>query len=326
MAQSEAGQFPAGHTTFRTTDVDLAAEQVGRIYSPHSLRLMDNADDFYCEVDSVQLGPLTVSYLAYSSPVVIEGPDPETYYAVSWPISGRVEIRQEDVETPTGPDRAGVLNAEGPVRLRWSEDLELLSARIEYAALVEHLGRVLGVPADHPLRFDQPMALRDPVWLETVGRVHEVVTSPNDTATNPLISAEAWEAVLTALLFGQPNSYSAQLYDVPAPASPRAVRRTMELVEATPDWPHTPVTMAVETGVGVRSLADAFHRLAEVDPAAFLRETRLARAHDDVTVADPGAVSVPDLALRWGFDDPADFAGAYLRRYGTAPVQDLPSP
>jgi AraC-like DNA-binding protein len=326
MAQPEAGQFPAGHTTFRTTDVDLATEQVGHLYSPHRLRLMDNAPDFYCEVDSVQLGPVTVSYLAYSSPVVISGPDPETYYAISWPIGGRAEVRQEHDDTLTGPDRAGVLNPEGTVRLRWSEDLELLSARIEREALLAQLARLLGGPVTRPLRFEQPMNLADGAWTDAVERVHDVVSSPVDAVTNPLVTATAEDALLTALLLLQPNSYSARLHALPEPTPPRAVRRTMELVEATPEWPHTPATMAAETGVGVRGLTEAFHRIAEADPAAFLREARLSRAHEQLTAADPGTVTVPEVALRWGFDDPARFAGAYERRYGTAPGQDLPSP
>jgi AraC-like DNA-binding protein len=316
-----------GHSIFRTTDVEEAATEVGRIYSPHQLRLMDNGAEFLCEVDSARLGPVTVSYLTYSSPVVISSTDPESYYAVSWPLSGRADLRQAAEETTTGPDRAGVVNAEGPVQFRWGEDLELLSARIERAALLTQLGRLLGATPDRPLRFDQAMGLggNGAAWAALVDLVADLVSSPDDAATYPLVSSRVVEAVLTALLLSQPNTYSRRLREPAAHAPARAVRRTMELVEATPDQPHTTGSMAAETGVSLASLQEAFRELTGMRAQAFLRDARLSRAHHDLESADPGEDTVPDVALRWGFDDLGSFTGRYERRYGASPGHTLRS-
>ncbi|MCW2611510.1 MAG: hypothetical protein QOC93_304 [Actinomycetota bacterium] len=316
-----------GHSVFRTTDVDEASAEVGRIYSPHHLRLLDNGADFFCELDSARLGPVTVSHLAYSSPVVIDSPDPESYYAVTWPLLGRADVRQAEDETVTGPDRAGVVNAEGPVRFRWGADLELLSARIDRAALLDHLGRLLGVTPDRPLRFDQAMRLggSHPAWAALVDLVADLVASPDDAATYPLVSSRVEGAVLTALLLLQPNTYTRQLRALPPHAPARAVRRTMELVEATPEQPHTSGSMAAETGVGVASLRAAFRRLTDLTPAEFLRAARLSRAHHDLLSADPDVTTVPEVALRWGFDDLANFADRYQRQYDTSPARSLHS-
>jgi AraC-like DNA-binding protein len=321
FVRSEA--FP-GHTMFRTFDVDHAAEQVGRMYSPHTMRLMDNAPDFSCEMESVQLGPVTLNHLAYSSPAVLTSSDPESYYAVNWPVGGRADVWQDE-DVVTGPDRASVLNAEGPIRFRWSEDLELLSARIDSAALMAHLGRVLGIAPAHPLRFDHPMELTGSAvaWLAALDALEDLVFSPDDAATNPLLSAPVEQEILTGLLFLQPNNYSRQLWALPAHAPAREVRRTAELVEATPELPHTDASMAEEAGVGVRSLRDAFGRHLGTAPPEFLADIRLARAHDELRSADPGATTVPEVALRWGFGDVGRFAGSYAQRYGTSPAQTL---
>jgi AraC-like DNA-binding protein len=324
--RSLPGPF-SGHSVFRTTDVEEASSEVGRIYSPHSLRLMDDGADFFCEVDSARLGPVTVSHLSYSSPVVLRSTDPETWYAVTWPVAGRAELRQGEEETVTGPDRAGVVNAEGPVRFRWGEDVELLSARIEHAALLAHLGRLLGAPPDRPLRFDQTMSLdgNGGAWVDLLDLVAELVSSPDDAAANPLVRSRVEEAVLTALLLSQPNTYTRRLRALPPHAPARAVRRTADLVAATPEQPHTTGSMAAETGVSLASLREAFRELTGLTPAAFVTDARLSRAHHELASADPDEVTVPEVALRWGFDDPAAFAGLHHRRYDTSPGQMLRS-
>jgi AraC-like DNA-binding protein len=322
--RSLPGPF-SGHSVFRTTDVDEASTEVGRMYSPHHLRLMDDGADFFCEVDSARLGPVTVSHLSYSSPVVISSTDPESWYAVTWPVAGRADLRQDEDETVTGPDRAGVVNAEGPVQFRWGEDLELLSARIDHAALLAQLGRLLGAPPDRPLRFDHSMSLdgNGAAWVDLLDLVARLVSSPDDAAANPLVSSRVEEAVLTALLLSQPNTYSRHLRALPPHAPARAVRRTAELVEATPERPHTRGSMAAETGVSLASLEAAFRELTGTTPPAFLSGARLSRAHHELASADPDDVTVPEVALRWGFDDPASFARLYLRRYGMSPGETL---
>jgi AraC-like DNA-binding protein len=317
-------ESPTGHRFLHTSDVDLATDQVGRMYSPPAMRLLDNGADFACDVDTVRLGPVTVNHLGYSSPAVVSTAEPETYYAVSWPVAGRANIWQSD-ETTTGPDRAGVINTEGRVRLRWDEDLDLVSARIDSGALLDHLSRLLGSPAERQLRFEAPMELGGPAaaWVAALQLLQAIVDSPDDAAANPLVSAAAEEAVLTDLLYLQPNTYSRQLWSLPARPPARAVRRTMDLAEATPEWPHTPASLAAETGVSLPALLYAFHQLAETTPAGFLRQVRLSRAHHELAEADPTATTVPDIALRWGFDDPAGFAAEYRQRYDTSPAQTL---
>ena len=51
----------------------------------------------------------------------------------------------------------------------------------------------------------------------------------------------------------------------------------------------------------------------------YLRNIRLARAHQDLQEADPSSTTVAAIAYRWGFSHVPRFATAYRERYGELP-------
>jgi transcriptional regulator GlxA family with amidase domain len=55
----------------------------------------------------------------------------------------------------------------------------------------------------------------------------------------------------------------------------------------------------------------------------YLRELRLALAHDQLTSSDPRTVSVAGIAYRTGFAHLGRFAAAYRNRYGVPPSRTL---
>jgi transcriptional regulator GlxA family with amidase domain len=139
---------------------------------------------------------------------------------------------------------------------------------------------------------------------------------------HPLAGAELEQLLMTGLLLTQPSNYSAALHeDRPPPAPPRAVRRTVELIDAHPELPHTVGELARAASVSVRSLQDAFHRTLGVSPTAYLRQVRLERAHADLSAIAAGreSTTVTEVAYRWGFTHLGRFSEAYRRRFGQSP-------
>jgi transcriptional regulator GlxA family with amidase domain len=57
----------------------------------------------------------------------------------------------------------------------------------------------------------------------------------------------------------------------------------------------------------------------------YLRRVRLERAHRELKVANPELDRVGQIALRWGFAKPSQFAGLYRRAYGVDPRDTLRS-
>jgi transcriptional regulator GlxA family with amidase domain len=55
----------------------------------------------------------------------------------------------------------------------------------------------------------------------------------------------------------------------------------------------------------------------------YLREVRLTRAHDELQRAEPGEVSVAEVAARWGFTHLGRFGVTYRSKFGVAPSRTL---
>lgn len=78
----------------------------------------------------------------------------------------------------------------------------------------------------------------------------------------------------------------------------------------------TPEAVARALNVSLRSLQLAFEEQDD-SVAAFVRRRRLARAHADLLRDE--AVSVTEVAFRWGFVDSGHFARVFKRAYGETP-------
>jgi len=101
------------------------------------------------------------------------------------------------------------------------------------------------------------------------------------------------------------------------------VRAAVELIHARAHEPLTVSDIARAADLSVRGLQESFQRVLDRTPMQYLREVRLRRAHDDLLRAQPGQVSVADVAARWGFTHMGRFSGEYLRRFGEYPKQTL---
>ena len=75
--------------------------------------------------------------------------------------------------------------------------------------------------------------------------------------------------------------------------------------------------------MSVRSLQEGFRRSLDTTPMAYLRELRLEKVHQELAAADPAAVSVTEVATRWGFVHLGRFAAAYSRAFGERPSATL---
>jgi AraC-like DNA-binding protein len=78
--------------------------------------------------------------------------------------------------------------------------------------------------------------------------------------------------------------------------------------------------------VSVRCLRREFHRQVGMSTMAYLREVRLARAHDDLVHGDAADTTVAAVAHRWGYTRPARFTQRYQNRYKITPCETLRRP
>lgn len=103
------------------------------------------------------------------------------------------------------------------------------------------------------------------------------------------------------------------------PAYPPHIRRVVDAIEAHPEQGYTAAILAGMAGVSERSLQKSFMQHLEMSPMAYIRQVRLAMVHEDLSRADPAAVTVTEVARRWGFAHLGRFSAAYRARYGVPP-------
>lgn len=102
-------------------------------------------------------------------------------------------------------------------------------------------------------------------------------------------------------------------------SAPRTVRRAVAHIEAHAHEPLTLEDIATAAGISGRGLQHAFRRTLDMTPMEYVRRVRLSAAHDELRAGT--AVSVSDVARRWGFSSASRFARYHREHYGQNPAQ-----
>ena len=83
--------------------------------------------------------------------------------------------------------------------------------------------------------------------------------------------------------------------------------------------------VAAAAGVTPSAPQYAFRGHYDTTPTGYLRRVRLGkRAHRQLQAADPATgATVGEIARRWGWASPANFAAAYRKHFGVLPSHTL---
>jgi AraC family transcriptional regulator, ethanolamine operon transcriptional activator len=125
---------------------------------------------------------------------------------------------------------------------------------------------------------------------------------------------------------------SAWLADVNAPdprATPsarhRAARHAETFLRCNPDRPISVAELCLLTGVAKRTLMLGFQEAFGMSPLAYHRRFRLNEARRELIRSLPHAVTVAQVALRWGFDHFGRFSVDYRNFFGETPTMTMRS-
>lgn len=162
-------------------------------------------------------------------------------------------------------------------------------------------------------------------WDSVVRHVTRDLLTDEELMTSPLVRAETFRQLVTAVLTVFPNT---ALSDEPAwageGAEPAVVRRAVEFIDSNAASDIGIAEIARASGIGSRGLQAAFRRHRDTTPMGYLRRVRMERAHRDLQIGDhTRGDSVSAIASRWGFTHHGRFAVEYRRLFGCAPSQTL---
>jgi AraC family ethanolamine operon transcriptional activator len=161
-------------------------------------------------------------------------------------------------------------------------------------ALTAHLRKLLNLVEARPDLFAQPRA-RQVVEEECVRRVVEAMAQSTGGDRSACWSSNR----------------------------ERVVRRADDYMRACLAGPLSLLDLCRELDVRERTLHYAFRQVRGLSPMAYFRACRLNAVRQELKASPAGTATVREVAQRWGFGHPGEFAAAYRRLFGELPSQTL---
>lgn len=311
-----------------TSDVEEAADQIGRIFCPHDLQpTQAQAAGFSARHNCAAFDGFSINYVAYGGSVTIDPGCLERFFLVQIPLAGTAAIRAGCREIDTAPTSfASLLSPTLPTRMVWADCAQLI-LMID-RRLVEQRAAALSGRAARAVEFDPAIDLNAPAARGLRAKLDELMLLAERLGPGGRLAAIAaadWrEALLGHLLIHQPHGLSETIrtFSGKADRLPRALRTARDCLEATACEPLDLGQLAASAGVGIRALQLGFRRHFGVSISEMLLDIRLANLHARLSHAAPED-SITDIAFDLGFTHLSRMAGAYRAKFGEPPSTTL---
>ena len=306
--------------------VEHARKVLSEVFLPVDFPSAKPSSALDLTLNAVRVGGIVCGFMRFGDGVRIQTAEPRNFH-VDIPTSGVATMRAA-FGTPVlgSPRAAGVFMPGRPVELDCSERFSQLAVMIPRDRLRLELENLLGTPAARPLEFEAELNLAGAggqTIMHALRMIDGAAAQEDGPLAHPLATQRLEQVLVQSLLFGQPHNYSDRLAAPSPAAGARPVSQAVELLRSDPAHPWTVAELAAEVSMSVRSLQEGFRRSLDTTPMAYLHRLRLERAHHELSAAEPGTVSVTEVATRWGFVHLGRFAGAYSGAYGEPPSATL---
>jgi AraC-like DNA-binding protein len=324
--QSDTGEMFGSRRVASCRGVDQARQALAEVFLPvdfPSARVSSIVD---LKLNALTVGRLTCGYMRFRDAVRIETAEAENYH-VDIPVGGRATMRAGLGRPVYGTQQTAAVFMPGrPVELDCGERFAQLSLMIPRDELQLELENLLGAKLARPLEFSAELDLTTPggqTMIQALRVIDEASDHESGPLAHPLAMQRLEQVLMHSLLFAQPHNHSAALAGPSSAAGVRPVSQAVELLRGSPAHPWTVAELATEVSLSVRSLQEGFRRSLETTPMAYLRRLRLEKVREELATAAPGAVSVTEVAARWGFVHLGRFAAAYRSEFAERPSDTM---
>ncbi|MFE4950216.1 AraC family transcriptional regulator [Leifsonia sp. NPDC056665] len=307
-------------------DVEQARRALSDVFLPVDFPRARSRTAVDLTLNAVNVGRIVCGFMRFRDAVRIDTAEAENYH-VDIPTYGAAMMRAP-LGTPVyGTPHTGAIFMPGrPAELDCGERFAQLGLMIPSDALHLELENLLGELPACPLEFEAELSLTGAGGrsiLHALRMIDAAAAQADGPLGHPLAAQRLEQTLIQGLLFAQPHNHTVAL-SAPSPgAGLRPVSQAAELLRSDPGHPWTVAELAADVSLSVRSLQEGFRRSLDTTPMAYLRRLRLERAHDELSAAEPGAVSVTEVATRWGFVHLGRFSSTYTREYGERPSATL---
>ena len=322
-----AGGIPVQRTEMTTRDMDVIADLISRLYVEHQARFRclypARVDAGARAATTGLLEAAVVRCRGFDYHASVSPPD-DFFALVTLTGTGTLIAAREQVRFARGDV---LLDPTDRPYTADMHDCSFALLRVPQPVAGDLAEERTGLPAAD-LRFESiaPVSASARVlWSHTVAFICRELLGSGITETSPIMAYEMTRLAAAALLETFPNTTMTAAY-IPGPGRvPSAtVRRAAAFIDDHAGQPVTMPEVAAAAGVTARALQYAFRCHYDTTPTGYLRRVRLERAHQQLQAADPATgASVGEIARRWGWASPANFAGAYRKHFGASPSHTL---
>ena len=327
-ARPTGAQRLAAFSRVSTTNVDEAAESIGRIFCPHQLDpLQRSCPDFHAIHNCAAFDGFSVSYVSYGGSVAIDPGYLDRFFLLQIPLQGRARIDTAGrmIEVTAGQS-ASLLSPTMSTRMVWHDNCAKLILLVE-RGLIEHRASALAERPGVVLEFDPQIDLHTPFGVALRSQIEYLVDFAEHRAgkqISPVMAASLRETVIGLLLTGQRHSLTDDIDRIPVRSAPlpSALKKARDHLEAHAAEPLDLERLARAAGIGIRSLQIGFQKHFGVSISDALLDIRLTHLKARLLRAAPGE-RVIDMAFDLGFTHPSRMASVYRMRYGERPSDTL---
>lgn len=316
--------------TARAQDRDHAESVVGEVFLPNRLDLGHGREPLDMQIAGIRLGGLTVGRLSYGRSVTVTTAEADDFH-VNAPLSGHARSSGgwPGPAVVTTPGTAAVFGPGRSAQIAWAASCTQLCLMISRSDVETELETLLGRSLRARLDFDPAMDLTSPTsraWRGLLGVLAGEVAGGPGLIDRPTAGRHVRGLVIDGLLIGQRHTYTDELDAATSSAPTSAVARAIDLVHDRPDEPWSTVRLANEVHLSVRALQEGFRREVDMPPMSYVRDVRLHRARDLLSVATPDRTTVAQVATQVGINHLGRFAAAYRDAFGELPSETLNTP
>lgn len=304
---------------FDTCDVGEAQTQCSLALAPHRLTVEGDSALFRARMACAAFGPLSLYQLDWNARVTVDAGMLEHDYLMAFPVEGAIDCRHGDEKIVASPGQAVLAGGGQRFHFTATSNYRQVIVHFKRAALDGAWAAMTGAESGKSIRFACDMPADSPARNAVLPLLHLLLRGAGDerVCVNPSYAYERiQDALLTALLLGQPHSLQRRL--TPQQGLDRArVRRAQDFMHENLSEPLTLTAIASALGIPSRTLQQAFQSAEGMGPMQWLRGQRLQAARTALARGDAG--SVADAALRFGFFHLGEFSHHYRRAFGESP-------
>lgn len=293
--------------------------QFDRVYSPIRYAPADprtfRADSAVAVLDGVRLMELD-----YSGPLAAEKQRPFDGFFFTLPTPAVAIMR-------SGPRTETISLAEACAMDCLASDAWTIPSAARFQTVIVDNDRIvrffaeqLDRPVDHRMVLQQrqiPSPLVS-VLSGLFGVARSGLQGSAPLIGSGLAARQFEEMLLNLILFGVEHDYAAALRGAAPLASSWQLRRATDYMRSHISVPISTADAARAANVSVRSLQLSFKAQLGMSPSAYLRSLRLERARADILAASG---TLEEIAGRWGFASPRQFAISYRQAFGELPSE-----